>query len=67
MQKWANDGAVKIGAEGIADSDLNKLASLPAGRQFLIKARSLPAGSAAMKNLVLQAKQFLATGEADYR
>ncbi|WP_348269757.1 hypothetical protein P8936_16540 [Edaphobacter paludis] len=67
MQKWANDGAVKIGAEGIADSDVTKLASVPAGRQFLIKASSLPAGSAAMKNLVLQAKQFLATGEADYR
>lgn len=67
MQKWANNGAAKLGAEGVTDLDINKLASLPAGRQFLIKASSLPAGSAMLKTIVSQAQQFLATGEADYR
>jgi hypothetical protein len=67
MQKWTNDGAAKMGAEGLADSDVSKLASLPAGRQFLIKASSLPSGSAMMKDIVSQAQKFLATGEADYR
>jgi hypothetical protein len=74
MQQWANQGALKLTSHsasdpssGLIDADISRLQKTPQGRQFLIKASSLPSGSAMMKDIVSQAQKFLATGEADYR
>ena len=66
MQKWANDGAVKVvqhlqnnpGA-GLTPSDISMGASDPAVRQMLINASDLTPGSPAMTNLVGQIKARL--------
>src|SRR5579871_3056067 len=67
MQKWADAGATKLTTQGIGASDIEKLGALPAGKQLLIKASGLAPESVAMKSLVAQVKQLLATGVADYR
>lgn len=67
MQVWADAGAAKMTGQGLAAADVQRLGTLPAGKQLLIKASGLPLESAALKSLISQAQRLLATGEADYR
>jgi hypothetical protein len=63
--KWADLGAAKLsdhisrsGASDINAADIEALSKTPQGKQLLVNASDLNPGSAAMKNLVKQIKQF---------
>lgn len=66
LQKWANDGALKVvnhihndPASGLTANDIQQSARNPQVRQLLIKASDLTPGSPAMNDIVKQIKTTL--------